>query len=76
MKSSCVWDEEEQSWQLPDLVVTKDKLPDKLPPGAVMQGGRPTNTKMHQPRNGYMNGSSDLIGPRDFDEEDKYLQVT
>lgn len=74
VKSSCVWDEEEQSWQLPDLVVTKDKLPDKLPPGAVMQGGRPTNTKMHQPRNGYMNGSSDLIGPRDFDEEDKYLQ--
>lgn len=76
---SCKWDEEEQNWSLPDLTITKDKLPDRLPPGAVTQGGRPaglTNPRMTQPRNGYINGSSEVVvGARDYDEEDKYLQV-
>ncbi|PIK44993.1 putative kinesin-like protein KIF17 [Apostichopus japonicus] len=78
VKSSCKWDEEEQNWSLPDLTITKDKLPDRLPPGAVTQGGRPaglTNPRMTQPRNGYINGSSEVVvGARDYDEEDKYLQ--
>ncbi|XP_022094116.1 kinesin-like protein KIF17 isoform X2 [Acanthaster planci] len=83
VKAESSWDEEDGRWKIPELVVSRDKLPAA---GSIMPGGRPPmpgRTGHHAPAgaqgarrdhspghlvNGYPMGGADLP------EEDRYLQ--
>ncbi|XP_038053503.1 kinesin-like protein KIF17 isoform X2 [Patiria miniata] len=79
VKAESSWDEEEGRWKIPELIISRDKLPAA---GSVMPGGRPpmpgrpghhapgphASRQDHSHVNGYPMGGTELP------EEDRYLQ--
>ncbi|XP_033638338.1 kinesin-like protein KIF17 [Asterias rubens] len=80
VKAESSWDEEEGRWKIPELILSREKLPHA---GGVMPGGRapmpgrgghhaaPQSRRDHSP-NAYVNGYP--MGGAELPEEDRYLQ--